>query len=327
MKLEEKLEKFNKKMLSKKNRPRLISFFLAKLVLKIALVFWAGDLFSQELNCRINVISQQVQGTNKQVFQTLQKELYEFMNNTRWTPYVMNVNERIDCTIMITISKQLTSDEFEASLEITSSRPVYGSNYQSTMLNFKDNNFDFQYIEYEPLEFDINNLNSNLIATLAYYAYVIIGLDYDSFGMGSGKEFYEKAERIVNMMQSSGGTGWQPHGDNNRYELADNLVNSRYDPIHECLYKYHRLGLDVLPTDPAEGRLQIAEALEMLEEIYKSKPGAMILDIFFQAKAEEIIKVFKSAYSDEKKPVYNLVKKINPSNANKYEAIIKEEKD
>jgi len=280
---------------------------------------------AQELNCRVQVNSSQIQGVSKKVFQDMQKDIYEFMNNTKWTKYKFNTEERIECTIFITINQSISIDEFKASIQIQSVRPVYNSNYKTMLFNFKDNNFQFQYSQFQPLQFNENTANPNLVAVLAYYAYIILGYDFDSFSMLGGTEFFKKAEKIVNNMQGAKEKGWKAfEGTKNRYWLVHNILDKKFTPLRECIYKYHRLGMDIMADKPEEGRRIIAENLLLVRKAYRVQPGNMLVKLFYDSKSQELISIFKEAMPDEKARVINILKETDPSNSSNYEKIRKE---
>ncbi len=292
----------------------VISFLLASVITSTA----------QELNCRVQVNASQVQGVSKKVFQDMQKDIYEFMNNTKWTKYNFGTEERIECTMYITINQAISIDEFSASIQVQSVRPVYNSNYKTMLFNFKDNNFQFQYSQFQPLQFNENSANPNLVAVLAYYAYIILGYDFDSFSLLGGTEFFKKAEKIVNNMQGAKEKGWKAfESTKNRYWLVHNLLDKKYTPLRECMYKYHRLGMDIMADKPEEGRRIIAENLQLIRKVYRVQPGNMLVKLFYDAKSQELISIFKEAMPDEKARVINILKETDPSNASNYEKIRK----
>ena len=285
-------------------------------------------IYGQELRCNISVLSQQIQGSNKKIFQTLQTALYEFLNNRTWTNHVFNVNERIECNMMINVTDQLSADEFKATLTVQSRRPVFNSSYNTVMLNYIDNNFTFSYVEFEPLEFNENTFQSNLTSIMAFYVYLIIGLDYDSFSQDGGTEFFEKAENIVNNAQNTPDKGWKPFdskNNKNRYWLVKNILDERYEPVREFIYKYHRLGLDMMDSKPNEGRTEIAEDLTLLQKVFRDKPDPYLnfMQIIFDAKSDEFVNIFSESMSDEKSRVYQILKEIDNANESKYQKIIK----
>lgn len=288
--------------------------------------FTCGMISGQELKCNVQIVSQQIQGTNKQVFQTMQTAIYEFMNNTVWTNHVYNIDERIECNIMFNITEQLSADEFKGTLQIQSRRPVFNSNYNTVMLNYMDNNIHYRYVEFEPLEFDETKHLSNLTSILAYYAYIIIGLDYDSFSSMGGSPYYRKAENIVNNAQNAREAGWKSFettDHKNRYWLINDIVDNKYSPIREFIYRYHRHGLDVMDEKVVEGRTVIAESLESLQKVYREKPDPFLhlLRLVLDAKADEFVNIFSASFVEEKNRVLTILNEIDPSNQPKYQKI------
>ena len=296
---------------------------MRKLIFLFLISILSIPVFAQELNCNIQIVSQQIQGTNKQVFRTLQTAVYEFMNTRRWTDHVYSYDERIECNILINLTEQISADEFRGSLQVQARRPIYNSSYNSVLLNFKDDDVQFKYVEYQTLEFNEGTTPTNLTALLAYYAYIILGLDYDTFSLDGGGPYFAKAETIVNKMQNSNVNGWKAfESRDNRYWLIENILNNAYSPVRECLYRYHRLGLDRMSDRLTEARAEIAESLRLLQKAYRAKPGAFILQIFFDAKADELVNIFSESFNDEKKRVYNILSEIDPANISKYNKII-----
>ena len=296
---------------------------LKRFVLLFILVVLFSTGYSQELRCNVQVVSSQIQGTNKQVFQTLQNAIYEFMNNTVWTNSVFSNEERIDCSIMLNLTDH-SGDEFKGSMQILSRRPVYNTSYNTTILNFKDNDIKFNYVEFEPLEFNLNEDRSNLTSILAYYAYIIIGLDYDTFSLLGGTEFYQNAEKIVTNALNSPEKGWKAfESRKNRYWLVENILNDRYKNVREFLYRYHRLGLDVMDSKEAQGRSEIAEDLLLLQKVYRQKPDPYLFfyDLIISAKSDELVNIFSESFMTEADEVYKILIEIDPSRSDKYKKI------
>ena len=278
---------------------------------------------AQELRCNISVSSQKIQGTNKEIFTNMQRDMYEFMNSKRWTGNVYSYDERIESSLQITLDEQAGSDEFKGSLQLIISRPVYNSSYNTVLLNFKDNDVYFKYREFETLEFNEGGQNTELVNLLAYYAYIILGFDYDSFSPMGGNEYFTKAENVVARCQNARETGWKSfESKRNRYWLINNLQDRSYAPVRDCMYKYHRLGLDAMSDNVTDGRLEIVSALELLQKVNRSKPNSYILQVFFDAKSDEIVNIFKPAFTDERKRVYNILTEVNPANNSKYNALV-----
>ena len=285
------------------------------------------NLRSQELRCNVQVVSQQIQGTNKQVFQTLQNAIYEFMNNRVWTDHVYTMEERIECNLMFNITEQLSADDFKGTLTIQARRPVYNTNYNTVTLNFVDNDIRFRYVEFAPLEFDLNTHLSNLTSILAYYAYYILGLDYDTFSLLGGTPYFNNAERIVINAQNAPEKGWKPMDDiahKNRYWLVKDMLDPDYEPVRVFNYRYHRLGLDVMDQKVAEGRAEITNDLELLQQVYRKKPDPYmyLLRLVFDAKVDEIVNVYTESYPEERSRAHTILAEVDKPNANKYKAIL-----
>lgn len=277
----------------------------------------------QELNCQIQVASQQVQTTEKKVFQTLQTALYEFMNQTKFTKYSYKMEERIECSILINVTDWNLSDQFKATIHVQSRRPVYKTSYNTVMLNFLDKDFDFTYVESEPIDFQLTVFSSNLTAVLAYYANIIIGLDFDSYQLYGGQQYFENAQTIVNTAQSAKESGWKAfENQKNRFWLVENLLNSSYKGLREASYKYHRLGLDVMSEKMESGRATIIESMELLKKVNREKPNLFALQQVIVAKGEEIINIFSEASPVDKPKAVAIMKEIDPANSSKYQKII-----
>jgi hypothetical protein len=294
-----------------------------KIILLLSIVLFSWGLKAQEINCQVSVSARQVEGSEKEVFRTLQTAIYEFMNNRKWSPYSFKIEERIECTILINITERISTDEFKGTLNIVLRRPVFKTNYNSVMLNHVDRDFQFSYVEFEPLEFSETTFTSNLTSTLAFYTYIFLGLDFDSFQKFGGTPFYEKAQSIVNAAQNATESGWKAfEGTKNRYWLLENLTNSSYAPLREFLYKYHRQGLDMMFDNLETGRSNIAEALKLLERANQERPGLFLTQLILEAKRDEIISIFSEAGPMEKPEVVNILKEIDPANSSKYQKIM-----
>jgi hypothetical protein len=282
------------------------------------------NIKAEELNCNVQVNSSQVQGSDKSVFDAMQKAIFEFMNTRKWTNNVYKNSERIECTILINISEQVSTNEFKATIQVQSRRPIFNSSYYSTLLNHLDKDFEFKFNEFDPLIFSENTLTSNLTSVLAYYANIIIALDYDSYSLKGGTRYLQKAQTIVSNAQNAQESGWKAfEGERNRYWLVENLLHQNYAPLRECLYKYHRLGFDAMAQNVPKGRAVVLVALKQLEQVFDRKPGSFLLQIFFNSKSNEIVDLFIEALPKEKTEVSNLLNKIDPNNMSKYEKIVK----
>lgn len=283
--------------------------------------------YGQELKCNIQIVSQQIQGTNKQVFQTMQTAIYEFMNNMVWTKHVYGIDERIECNLMFNITEQLSADEFKGTLQIQSRRPIYNTNYNTVMFNYMDNDIHFRYVEFEPLEFDETQHLSSLTSLLAFYAYIILGLDYDSYGFEGGTPYFQKADNIVNNAQNTREIGWKSFestSHRNRYWLVNDILDEKYAPIREFIYRYHRLGLDIMDSKVVEGRAAIAETIVNLQKVYRQKPDPFmqLLKVILDAKADEFVNIFTESFTEEKNRVVTILQEIDPTNKSKYDKIL-----
>ena len=279
----------------------------------------ASGIYAQEFQCNVQVVSPAVQGTNKRVFETLQTALNEFMNTQRWTDHQYKPEERIECNFMLNISEVVSTDDFKATLQIQARRPVYNSTYYTTLLNIQDNDINFRYIEQQPLIFNINNFDNNLVGIMAYYAYMILGLDYDSFEQYGGSDYFKKAEQIVNRAQSRAEKGWKSfESQRNRYWFIENVLNEVHKPLRQTNYIYHRKGLDSMNEKPENARQEIYRALESLRKVQRQKPGSYFMALFFTAKADELVSIYSEAFSMEKGKASDLLQEIDPSNTDRY---------
>jgi hypothetical protein len=292
------------------------------LLILISLVFRLAG--AQELNCMISVVSQQVQGSNREIYDNLQRAMTEFVNNQNWTDHIFKEEERIQCQLMFNISDRISDNEFQGSLQIQASRPIFGTSQTTVMFNHRDNDIHFKYDDFEPLRFNETQFTSNLVSLLAYYVNIILGLDYDSFALEGGSLFFQRAEAIKNNAQNAAETGWKAfEGTRNRYWLIENLLNDKYRAVRSCLFRYHRMGLDRLVERTDEARAEIADALIELRAAYRENPTAMIFQVFFNAKSDEIVNIFSESFPDEKNRVVTALKEIDPANTAKWDRIAK----
>jgi hypothetical protein len=279
---------------------------------------------AQDLNARVQILSPQVQNTNKRPLEVLQTAIRDFLNNRKWSSDNFLPQERIDCNFVINILEWDGSSSFKAEAQIQSARPVFGSSFNSTILNLADKDFSFTYSEGQPLDYSDQNYIGNLTSLLAFYAYVIVGMDYDTFSKMGGSPYYAKAQTVLNNSQSAGFAGWQAFESmRNRYWLIENLTNKAYTPIREVLYEYHRNGLDVMYDNQNRGRKYILGLLPTLQKIDKQKQGAMINQVFFSAKANEIVNILSQTAPQERLKSYNILSALDPANITKYELLKK----
>lgn len=300
---------------------------MKKTLLLFAFIIAFASIRAQELNCTVQINHQQIQGANVQVFQSMQKDLFEFMNNRKWTDNVFSNDERIDCSININVSAVTGSSKYTATIQVQSRRPIFNSTYYSTMFNFqeKKEDFVFDYIEHQPFDFNENSFTNNITSVLAFYAYLIIGLDYDTFSPGGGSQYLQKAQNIVSNAQVSSEPGWKAvESLRNRYWLAENLTNESYAELHTFLYEYHRLGLDVMSEKADAGRAVIAKSLDNLLTVNRKKPSLFFINLLMSSKSDEFVNIFSETFPSEVAQVVNVLKEIDPANISKYEKITKQ---
>ena len=292
----------------------------------VALVAMSISLGAQELKCNISINSEQVQGSNKAVFTTLQQSMEEFVNTQRWTNMTFQEKERIECSMMIVV-KSVQDNMFVCEFTCQSRRPVFGTTYTTPTLNIKDENFTFTYQEYDRMEFQHNTFTSNLTALVAYYCYLIIGHDMDSFAKLGGTPYFQVCEDIVTSAQSASldnaeMVGWKAFESNrNRYALTNNLMDEAFKKYRAYYYDYHRHGLDEMVNNVANGRARIAKDIKVLKEAYNARPATYLVGTFLDAKSDELVNIFKSGTADEKKRVYELLMDIDPTRQDTYENI------
>lgn len=279
---------------------------------------------AQELKCQVQVNSNQIQGSVTRIFESMESDIRDFVNNQRWTNDNFKPDERIKCNMLITISSTSGNSGYQATLQVTSSRPVFNSDYESPILNINDQDFTFQYVENTSMIFSPDQFRDNLTSVLAYYAYLIIGYDYDTFSLKGGNPYFNLAQQIVNGAQNTAYSGWRAlDSDRNRYWIVENLLAGNFSPLREAYYQYHRLGLDKMYDDVNSGRNNITSSLELIQKVHQSKPLAYATQIFFQGKSNEIVNIYSEAATQEKTRVYNILQKVDPGNISKYNKLKK----
>ncbi|MDB5192166.1 MAG: hypothetical protein JWQ96_1729 [Segetibacter sp.] len=302
------------------------------IVLLVLFAFLPFANYAQEIQARVTVNASRVPNTvDKKVFQTLQTQLTNFINNRKWTGDAFQPNEKIECSFLLNIDQLVETNVYRASLTIQAARPVFNSSYQTALINFQDGDVSFRYVEYQPTEFNENRvqgsdpLASNLTASFAYYIYTILGLDYDSFSPKGGDVFFQKAQNIVNNAPEGRGiSGWKAFdGLRNRYWLTENLMNNRYNVIHDVIYNYYRQGLDGMYQNEAIAREEILNALTRLQSINQENPNTMIVQFFMQGKSQELIKIFKKASPPDKIRAIELLQRLDVPNAGNYKQELK----
>ncbi|OIQ22412.1 MAG: DUF4835 domain-containing protein [Flavobacterium sp. MedPE-SWcel] len=287
----------------------------------ILLVLLSFSVKGQELNCTVEINADRVTDANTQIFRTLETSLNEFMNNTSWTTRNFERNERIDCSIFINVSAY-SSNNFTATIQVQSSRPIYNSTYSSPMLNYNDKEVKFRYLESENLIYNPNSFDSNLVALLGYYANVIIGMDADSFELNGGTPYYQAAQNIVGLAQGSGYKGWaQQDGNQNRYFLVSDLLSNTYSDFREALYSYHMQALDKMAENTKEGKEKVIVAIKTLAKVNKVRPNAFLTRIFFDAKSQEIASIFSGGPMITVTGLVDTLNRISPMNSSKWSTI------
>lgn len=299
------------------------------MIKKLLFLFLLGGISfvgkAQEVNARITINSEKIQATNKQVFTTLQKALTEFVNNRKWTDATFAVNERIDCSITLIINEMPSDNSFKAEIQVQARRPVYNSSYTTTLLNFRDTQLDFDYTEFEPVEYTENSLSSNLTATIVYYIYTVLGLDFDSFSPKGGAPFLAQAQQVVSLAQAQPSwNGWKAfENDRNRHALSTALTDNTSDLFHEMWYNYHRKGLDEMAANPDRGRTTIISLLPTLNQIKSARPTSVLLQMFADTKLDEIVSIYSKATTQEKQEGYKELSNLYPALTTRLEPLKK----
>lgn len=303
-----------------------------KMLFVLLAAFSVHILQAQELNARVTVNSSRVGNTiNKKTFQTLQNALNTFVNNRKWGTDEFLTNEKIDCNFLLNLQQTDNVNVYSASLTIQTARPVFNSSYMSPIINFQDEDITFKYVEFQQLEFNDNRVGgsdaeaSNLTAVFAYYVYMILGFDYDSYSLKGGNAYFLKAQNIVNNAPEGRGiTGWKAFdGIRNRYWLVENMTNSRYAIMHDIYYNYYRSAFDKMYEDEKAGRAEMLNVLNLLSNFNSDNPNTMINQFFFQGKANELIKLFSKAPQQDKARASELLQKMDITNANRYKTELK----
>ena len=264
---------------------------MRKLVLFVSIFLICFFVKAQELNCSIIINSDQVSQTNQQIFKTLERSLNDFVNKNKWTNREYKENERVNAQIFITIT-DYESDRFKGNIQIQSSRPIFNTSYESPIFNYKDNQFNFQYIEFQPLVFNENVFESNLVGVVSYYIYVMLGLDADTFRLEGGTDLFRKAQNIVTQAQGKGFNDWGQSSDRSRFELVDNLLSNTFREYRVAMYNYHRKGMDIMGDNNSTGKQVIAGTMRLFETMIKRRPNAFLIQTFFDAKSDEIQNIF-----------------------------------
>lgn len=299
---------------------------MRKIFLVIGSWLLAVGLQAQELNCTVTINSDKIEGTNKQVYETLKKSIEEYMNSSRWTNMSFAEQEKIECSMMLIVNS-VADNMYQCEMTLQSRRPVYGTTYTTPILNFRDPAFNFTYQEYDRLDWQQNQFTTNLTAMLAYYCYLIIGEDLDSYQRLGGTPYFRLCEEIVNTCQSASmegveQSGWRAFESNrNRYAVINNLQDEAFKKYRNYFYEYHRLGLDVMGDNVVNGRARIADGITTLRDAYRARPATYIINTFLDAKADELVDIFSRSTDKEKKIVYEVLTDIDPTRVSTYDKI------
>lgn len=290
---------------------KIIYFFL----------LFSGFIQAQELNCTVQINTQTLTNSNQPIFKTLERSLNEFVNNTKWTDRSYRQNEKIDCSMVINVSSY-GSDQFVATIQVSSSRPIYNSTYSSPVFNFNDKDFNFKYIEYENLIYNPNSFDSNLVSVLAFYANVIIGIDADTFSPLGGSDYFQTAQEIGSLAQSGNYKGWsQADGNQSRFMLTNELMSGTFEDIRTAMYNYHSKGLDIMSQDLKGGKEKVKDALISLNKVYAVRPNAFLTRVFFDAKSDEIQSIFSGGPQIAIADLVDNLNRISPLNSSKWASI------
>ncbi|HMG11035.1 MAG TPA: DUF4835 family protein [Mucilaginibacter sp.] len=297
---------------------------MKKIFLYMVLALVGFRVSAQDLNARVQVLSPKIQGSNKRIFQTLETAMKAFLNGRKWSADPISPQERIDCNFVLNITNWDGSSNFSGELQVQSSRPVYSSTYSSTLLNINDKDVDFIYNEGQTIDYTDQSFQSNLSSIMAFYAYIIVGLDYDTFSLYGGSPYFANAQTVINNAQSGSYRGWKAFDGNvNRYWLSENLNNKLYAPLRSFMYDYHRNGLDAMADNVAKGRKEITSILPTLQQINRQRVGSMFPLVFYTAKSDELVLLYSKADPQERVQAMNILLQADPANGNKYQTLQK----
>ncbi|MEG1587216.1 MAG: DUF4835 family protein [Bacteroidales bacterium] len=291
-------------------------------LLPVIFLFASASLSAQEFNCKVKINSDQIEGTYKQMFTTLETDLSEFINNRKWCEAKFSNIEKIDCTLQFTIKSIASQNRYAADLTVQARRPVYNAAYTTSTFNFRDSELEFSYVENEPIVFTEHTIESNLVAVITYYLYMVLGMDFDTFAPEGGTPFFRQAENIVTLCQTANEIGWKAFDNNkNRHALVTGVLEEKMKPFRELWYAYHRKGLDNMVQSPEKGRSVITKSLDNLQNIYDANSMSVLLSVFMDTKADELINIYSKSNQAEKDNVYKLLTSIYPSYSQRLDAI------
>lgn len=292
-----------------------------KKIVSFLLLFLVGIANAQQLNCSVQVNSDKIASTNNQIFKNLEKSISEFVNKTDWTGESFDQNEKINCSMVI-ILNSYDSNQFSATIQVESSRPIFNSTYSSPVFNYNDKDFSFRYVEFENLLFNPANFDSNLVSVLAYYSYMILGFDADTYAKYGGKPWFDIAQQIMTVAQQSGYKGWsQADGNQNRFFLINDILSGTYDAFRDAMYQYHREGLDNMTKDLKSSKEKILESINTLSDIYKIRSNAFLIRVFFDAKGDEIVSILSGGPKVSLSGTIDTLNRISPLNSSKWATI------
>ncbi len=295
---------------------------MQKILFTFVLIFSLATLYAQELRVDVTINTPKNQTADPQLYSTLELALEEFMNNTKWTDDTYQENERIEVNMQINITEEISATQFSAELFVQAIRPVYGTRQSTALLEHADKELTFTYTQFQPLEFNRNAFTSNLTSFMAFYAYMILGLDYDSFELEGGTPYFQIAQEIINSVPNGAGAGWTSiESQRNRYWMIESTLSPRATDYRSAIYEYHRMGLDMMSSQPEIARQNISGAIQKISAFSKTYLNAMSVQMFANAKREEIVDIYTAAPSNEKRSVHSVMVRIDPANASKYTKI------
>lgn len=295
---------------------------IIKGIILLWIIFGWSWVEGQELNCMVQVQAPNVQGIDRTIFRQMENDITRYLNQNKWTDDEFAPQERIKCQITITLNKVPSVDRFEGSMQVQVIRPVYNATFESVILNYQDKDFQVNYVPFQTMQFSPTTYVSNLTSILNYWAYMILGVDYDSFGKGDGIPYFQKAQQMLNLAQEGGEKGWNAmDGTNNRYWLVENFLNSSYNAIHDVYYTYHRKGLDQMYQDVQKGRDAVLETLNQLRTLFLQNPNIILAKVFTTSKVQELTQMFMQATPQQKQQLLEIMRVLDPGNMRFYEQI------
>ncbi|WP_298393225.1 DUF4835 family protein [Flavobacterium sp.] len=287
-------------------------------ILILVFMFLFANVHAQEFNCKVIVNYDKITNVNAQIFKSLETSLNDFVNKTVWTEKTFKDNEKISCSYFITVNS-FENNNFEASIQVQSSRPIYNSSFSSPILNINDKDFNFQYVEFQNLFYNPNSYDSNLVSVIAFYNYMILGFDAESFAIDSGTPYFQSAQEIVSIAAPTGGKGWsQTEKTQNRYFLVNDVMSTTFRPLKEALFQYHFNGMDVMHKDLKTAKEEIVAAINTLSTVHSVRPNAYLTRVFFDAKSDEIVSIFSGGPSVAIDGLVDKLSKISPTNSSKW---------